>query len=229
LPSEQLTPDEPSSTFRLAVALLIVLVSVLGAGVAWSASRSSIRSSDFDQQAQQEFLLREQILTSARAAVGEELRRVSTFQEEILSQRILREQAARFRASDPSVAAILSAQAQGEAALARTTGYFFFATFPSIAPDGSVGYDQQQAVNNLLSQYTVYQQLHPRQTAAAADRSDSKSRHLIGVGVILVAALFLLTLAEIGVRRVRYPFAGLGATALIAACVVWGLVESSVL
>lgn len=227
MPSEQQTPDEPSSTFRLAVALLIVLVSVLGAGVAWSAARSSSRSSDLDQQAQQEFLLREQILTSARAAVGEELRWVGTFQEEILSQRILREQAARYRSSDPSVAAILSAQAQGEAALARTTGYFFFATFPSISADGSIGYDQQQAVDNLLSQYVVYQQLHPVQTAAAADRADSKSGHLIGVGVILVSALFFLTLAEIGVRRARYPFAGLGVAALIAACVLWGLVASS--
>jgi hypothetical protein len=234
--SEQTAPnespersDEPSQRFRLVVALLIALVSVLGAGVAYSASISSTRSSDLNQQALQEFLLRQQILTSGRAAVGEELRRVGPFQAEVLGQRILHEQAARFRASNPDVAALLDEQAQGEGALARTTAYFFFAAFPSIAPDGTVSYDRAQALNNLLGQYVIYQQLHPQATQARADDADSKTRHLIGVGVVLVLALFFLTLAEIAPRRFDLSFAGLGVVALVAALVLWGLVENSTL
>jgi hypothetical protein len=221
--------DEPSPRFRLVVALLIGVVSILGACVAYSASVSSSRSSNLDQQAQQEFLLHEQILTSARAAVGEELRRVGSFQEQILSERVLREQAKRFRVSQPDVAAILEQQAQGAAALARTTGYFFFATFPDVAKDGTVTYDIDQAIDNLLSRYVIYQQLHPQETAAAADAADSESRRTIGVGIVFIAALFFLTIAQIATRRFRYPAAALGVVALAAGAVLWGLVESSVL
>jgi hypothetical protein len=210
--------------FRLAVAGLIALVSVLGAGVAWSASKSSNRSSDLNQQAQQEFLLRHQILTSAQAAVGEELRRVGTFQEQINGERILREQANRFRKTQPDVAAILDEQAQGQAALARTTGYYFFAAFPTVGADGRVSYDRRQAVRNLLTQYVVYQQLHPAQTQAAANREDRKYRRTVAVGIVFVLALFFLTLAEIVVRRIRYPLAAAGVLALVAGVVLWSLV-----
>jgi hypothetical protein len=197
---------------------------VLGAGVAWSASQSSNRSSDLNQQAQQEFLLRHQILTSAEAVVGEELRRVGTFQEQINGERILREQANRYRKTQPDVAAILDAQAQGQAALARTTGYYFFAAFPQVGADGRVTYDQKQAVKNLLTQYVVYQQLHPAQTQAAANREDRKYRRTVAVGIVLVLALFFLTLAEIVVRRLRYAFAGAGLLALVGGVVLWALV-----
>lgn len=224
-----LAPNEPPPRFRLAVAGLIALVSIVGAGVAWSASTASTDSSDLDQQAQQEFLLREQILTSARAAVGEELRRVGSFQEQVSSERILREQAKRFRISDPQVAGILDQQAQGAAALARTTGYFFFAAFPTVGADGSVTYNPDQAINNLLSRYTIYQQLQPEATAADADEADKKSKRIVGIGVILVAALFLLTLAEIAGRRSRFVLAAAGIAALAAGCVLWGLVEGSAL
>jgi Ca2+/H+ antiporter len=217
------------ATFRLAVAVLIVVASCLGAGVAWGASTASTHSSDLDQAARQQFLLKQQILTSAQATIGEELRRVVTYQEEIESERILEQQAGRFRRSSPAVAAILDQQAQGQAALARTTGALFFATTPTVATDGTVSYDRRQALANLLGQYVVYEQLHPAATQAAANHADKKYRHLIGVGVLLVAALFFLTIAEIGVRRVRHAFAVLGALALLAGAVLWPLVETSVL
>ena len=216
-------------TFRYAVAVLIVIASCLGAGVAWGASIASTHSSDLDQSARQQFLLKHQILTSAQASVGEELRRVVTYQEEISAERILEQQAARYRRSSPAVAAILDQQAQGQAALARTTGALFFAATPSVSADGSVSYDRKQAVANLLSQYVVYQQLHPALTQVAANHADKKYRHLIAVGVLLVAALFFLTIAEVGERRVRHPFAALGALALLAGAILWPLVEATVL
>ena len=183
---------EPSPTFRLVVAVLIAAVSLLGAGVAWSASVSSNHSSDLNQQAQQEFLLRHQILTSAQAAVGEELRKVGAFQEQITAERILRQQADRFRQTQPDVAAILDEQAQGQAALARTTAASFFAAFPTVGPDGTVSYDRRQAVNNLLAQY-------------------------------------VLTIAELGARRVGYPAAIAGVLALVAGCVLWPLIGTGAL
>jgi len=222
--------DEGPSKFSLAVAALIVLVSILGAGVAWSASTSSTKSSDLDQQAQQEFLLQQQILTSAQAAVGEELRRVGSYQEQVSAERILRDQAERFRRSNPDVAAILDEQAQGQAALARTTAYFFFAASPQVSADGTVRYDRRQAIDNLLTQYVVYQQLHPAATQAAANDEDAKYQRTIAVGIVFVFALFFLTLAEIlGISRLRHSFAAAGGLALVAGCVLWPLVEAGTL
>jgi hypothetical protein len=47
--------------------------------------------------------------------------------------------------------------------------------------------------------------------------------------VILVLALFLLTLAEIAGRRTRYALAAGGVVALVAGCILFGLTEGSVL
>jgi hypothetical protein len=221
--------EHSGGTFRLVVAVLIVIASCLGAGVAWGASLASTHSSDLDQAARQQFLLQHQILTSARATVGEELRRVVTYQEEIASQRILEQQAARYRLSSPSVAGILAQQAQGQAALARTTSALFFATTPTVSANGTVIYDRKQALANVLAQSVDYQQLHPALTQAAADHADRKYRDLVAVGVLIVASLFFLTIAEIGVRRVRLTFAVLGSIMLLAGAVLWPLAETSLL
>jgi len=224
------TTEEGSSRFRLAIGGLIVLVSILGAGVAWSASISSTDSSDLNQRAQQEYLLRQQILTSAEAAVGEDLRRVGAYQEQVSAEEILREQAERFRRSNPDVAAILDEQAQGQAALRRTTAYFFFAAAPRVSADGTVSYDRRQAVDNLLAQYVVYQQLHPAATRAAANDANAKYRRTVAVGIVFALALFFLTLAEVlATSRLRYHFAAAGVVALVAGSTLWPLVEARVL
>jgi hypothetical protein len=217
-------PAEPSGRYRLVVALLIVIASLAGAGVAWSASVTSTRASDLDQQAQQQFLERERILTSARADIGEELRRLGTFEQEIQAQRFFEQQAARLRTGDPALSRQLSSEAQGQAALARTTGALFFATFPQVAPDGTVTYDRRQALNNLLGQYVVYQQLHPEDVQAEAARTHTKTTRTVAVGMVLVAALFFLTLAQVARRRSRHAFLVMGTVALAAGLVVWALV-----
>src|SRR5262249_31111072 len=159
-PAEPRIPTSgPSPRYRLIVALLIVVASLAGAGVAWSASVSSTKASDLDQLAQQQFLEVQQILTSGRADVAEELRRVATYQQEIQAERFFDQQSTALAARYPSLAAQLASEAQGQASLARNTGALFFATAPQVSADGTVTYDQQQALDNLLSQYVIYQQL----------------------------------------------------------------------
>ncbi len=222
-PSGGSTPG-PSSRFQLLVALLIVVASLSGAGVAWSASVASTRASDLDQIAQQEFLERERILTSGRSDVAEELRRVGTFQQELQAQQFFSEQATALADRYPVLAAQLAAEAQGQAALARNTGALFFATFPQVAPDGTVTYDRDQALNNLLSQYVVYQQLHPEDIQADAADAHTKAGRTVGVGIVLVAALFFLTLAQLARRRSRHAFFVAGTAVLIAGLVLWAVV-----
>ncbi|HEX9375846.1 MAG TPA: hypothetical protein VGB19_06380 [Actinomycetota bacterium] len=218
------SPPGPSPKFQLIVALLIVVASLSGAGVAWSASVTSTRASDLDQIAQQEFLERERILTSGRSDVGEELRRVGTFQQELEAQRFFSQQAQALADRYPALAAQLAAEAQGQASLARNTGALFFATFPQVTPDGTVTYDRDQALNNLLSQYVVYQQLHPEAIQADAAEAHTKAGRTVGVGIVLVAALFFLTLAQVARRRSRHAFFVAGTAVLIAGLVLWAVV-----
>jgi hypothetical protein len=212
---------KPSPRYQMGVALLIVVASLAGAGVAWSASVSSTRASDLDQLAQQQFLEQQQILTSGAADVAEELRRVGTFQQEIVAQKYFAEQAQALAAQYPGLAAQLASEAQGQAALARNTGSLFFATFPQVAADGTVTYDRQQALNNLLGRYVIYQQLHPDQIAEQAADEHTKSGQIVGVGIVLVAALFFLTLAQVARTRTRHAFLVVGTAVLVAGLILW--------
>ncbi|HEY7282388.1 MAG TPA: hypothetical protein VID47_12430 [Actinomycetota bacterium] len=214
-------PRGPSSRYKLVVALLIVVASLAGAGVAWSASVSSTRASDLDQLAQQQFLEVQQILTSGRADIAEELRRVGTFQQEIQAERFFEQRAKALAGRYPALAAQLASEAQGQASLARNTGALFFANTPRISSDGTVTYDRRQALNNLLGQYVVYQQLHPEQIQAEAAREHTKSGHVVGVGFVLVAALFFLTLAQVARTRSRHAFLVAGTGVLILGLVLW--------
>jgi hypothetical protein len=211
----------PTPRYRLIVAMLIVIASLAGAGVAWSASVSSTRASDLDQLSQQQFLEVQQILTSGRADVAEEIRRVGTFQQEIQSQQFFDQQSKALAAKYPALAAQLASEAQGQASLARNTGALFFAAFPQVGPDGTVTYDRQQALNNLLGQYVVYQQLHPEQIQAEAAKEHTKSGRIVGVGIILVAALFFLTLAQVAKSRSRHAFLVAGTAILAVGLVLW--------
>jgi hypothetical protein len=182
---------------------------------------SSTRASDLDQLAQQQFLEVQQILTSGRADVAEEIRRVGTFQQEIQSERFFDEQSKALAQRFPALAAQLASEAQGQASLARNTGALFFAAFPQVQPDGTVSYDRQQALNNLLSQYVVYQQLHPDKIEAQAATEHTKSGRIVGVGIVLVAALFFLTLAQVARSRSRHGFLVVGTVVLVVGLVLW--------
>jgi hypothetical protein len=210
-----------STRYKMVVALLIVVASLAGAGVAWSASVSSTRASDLDQLAQQQFLEQQQILTSGRADIAEELRRVGTFQQELQAEQFFDQQSKALVQKYPALAAQLASEAQGQASLARNTGALFFANTPQISPDGTVTYDQRQALDNLISQYVIYQQLHPEQIQAEAASEHTKSGHIVGVGIILVAALFFLTLAQVARSRSRHAFLVAGTVVLIVGLVLW--------
>jgi hypothetical protein len=222
-PPADAPPTRPAR-FGLVVALLIVVASLAGAGVAWSASVASTRASDLDQLAQQQFLEVQQILTSGRADVGEELRRVGTFQQEIQAERFFEQQSAALAERFPGLSAQLASEAQGQAALARNTGALFFAAFPQVAADGTVTYDREQALNNLLSQYVVYQQLHPEEIQADAATAHTKATRIVGVGFVLAAALFFLTLAQVARTGSRGAFLVVGALVLASGLALWGLV-----
>lgn len=211
----------PTPRYRMMVAALIVVASLAGAGVAWSASVSSTKASDLDQLAQQQFLEQQQILTSGGADVTEELRRVTTFQQEIVAQKYFTEQAQALAQKYPALAAQLASEAQGQAALARNTGALFFAAFPQVASDGTVTYDRQQALNNLLGRYVIYQQLHPDVIQAQAADEHTKSGQIVGVGIVLVAALFFLTLAQVARTRSRHAFLVAGTAVLGVGLVLW--------
>jgi hypothetical protein len=211
----------PPDRFRTVVALLIVIVSLAGAGVAFSASIASNRAGDLDQAALQEYALKNQILGIRRQQVAEDARLASVYQDHEMAARLLQQQADRVRARHPTIAGALDEQAQAEAAQARTTGSHFVANFPQVLPDGRVVYDQQQALQNLLAQDIDYQGLDPAATAREAADAHAKAVRVVAVGIVFVAALFFLTLAQIGRAGSRMALAVVGTLALVAGAAMW--------
>src|SRR5262249_6433290 len=144
------------------------------------------------------------------------LRRVGTYQQELQAEQFFDQQAQALSRKYPSLAAQLAAEAQGQASLARNTGGLFFANSPQVSPDGTVSYDRQRALNNLISQYVIYQALHPEQIQAEAAKEHTRSGRIVGVGIVLVIALFFLTLAQVAKSRSRHAFLVAGTAVLIA-------------
>lgn len=219
-------PRSGADRFGLRIALLIVLASLGGAAVTFSVSNNSSAASDLDQRAQQEFLQKEQLLTGRESQVGEELRLAGAFQELVLTQRLLRQQADQVRADDPVLANVLDQEAQALEALARSTGAVFRAAFPEVREDGTVAYDRGAALANLLAQDLNYQELHPEQRAAAADTVQAKTLQLVGVGIVFALALFFLTLAQLSRAGRRGALTAVGALVILAGAVLWALVET---
>ncbi|MFN2469385.1 MAG: hypothetical protein ABR521_14800 [Gaiellaceae bacterium] len=216
-------PDPDRFGFR--VALMIVAASLAGAGVAFSVSNNSSTAADLEQRAQQQSLQKQQLLTGRQSQVGEELRLAGAYQELSVKHRLLRQQANRVRARDPLLANVLEQEAQGLEALARATGAAFRAGSPQIGRDGTVRYDQEAALANLLAQDLNYQELHPEQTEREAADFREKALRLVGVGIVFAFSLFFLTLAQLSRPSRRLLFAGAGGLAILAGATLWALVE----
>jgi hypothetical protein len=189
------------------LALLIGFASVFSAVVAWRASLASIDASRYESLAVQQQARREQIERELESTVQQDLRFVTQFQEHALAARQLQEQADALRASDPDAADILDIEAQSRLALARSMKPFFLGA-TGVALDentDTVPYDADFVLTNLRESNVEWRELAnatPR-SIALGQRADEKSLGLIGVGALIVAALFFLTVAQVSVTRPR--------------------------
>ncbi|MDQ7828016.1 MAG: hypothetical protein QN122_05400 [Armatimonadota bacterium] len=217
-------PARPWHEFRTRIALAIAAVSVLGAVAAWHAAVTASAATDLDQQAVQERLRYELRLLEQEGIVNQDLRFAVRYQEHLKAWRLLRRAAAEARATPP-LARALDTQAHAELALARALRPYFRGAQVSFGDgDGTFSYDRAYVLRQNLAHDSVLAELRPDALRVQAERAHLRAWWLVGVVTLFVAALVLLTLAELGGARVRGLFARTGTGLAGVALVLWGVV-----
>jgi hypothetical protein len=200
--------------FKTLVAVGIVVVSVAGALVAWQAAVRANEASDLDQAGLQQLVQRQQREADLESLVVQDFRLFGPYQQHVLMWRILQRQADEVRTDDPDLAGELEGQARSELTLARTLAAQFPSTTPALPGsdlDGIVEFDAEFVIESFKAEDQELVGLRPEETFAQADRAHREAVQLVGVAVVLAAALFFLTLAELTRRGVRGVFATAGA------------------
>lgn len=196
--------------FTLSVALGIVVVSILAAGMAWRSSVWGERSGNTDELTRQDQVQLEQILSSQTEQVNQDIRVFNQFEEATL---LAQELAADSNKVKPGQERLeLQLEAGSQRAEAKSQRRFFNASAPAVDPDGTVRYDAAFAQRVLRSYSPELEVLRPDELREEAREANLKSVRLTGLAALFVAALLLLTLAEVTRRqKVSAIFAASGA------------------
>ena len=211
--------------FRTGVAVAIAVISILGAIVAFRGTLAEQDARRLDQQGIQEQSQREQIITNLQAQVDEDIRNAGIYQEHLKASQILSDQAG--KATDPSLASSLRADAQAELVLAHTSERFFGGAIPNDSGKSgdAVTYDRDKTLARLEANNDQLRELRPDQTIASADEKHIQSNNLVGLVTLFIAALLFLTLAQFTRRGMREIFAAAGGVVAIAGVLLWIVVE----
>lgn len=210
------------------LAILIGFASVFSAVLAWRASLASIDASRHESLAVQESARRNQLERLSEGVVAQDERFVLFFQEHALAAREFEAQAAALRGSDPATADILDLEAQAHRALARATQPFFLgAGGIYLGDDGTVPYDRAFVLRNLREGDPELRELRTQHTIKLAQRADDHSLNLIALAAIMVAALLLLTVAQVSRTRllVRQVFFVVGGVLVLIGALGFLIVE----
>jgi len=212
-----------ADAFTNAVAVLIAVVSIVSAIVAWRASLAQNDAQGLDVRAIQELAQVQQARQGLQALVDQDRRFLARAQEHLLTAKQLRAEADAIRGTDATRADQLDQQAQDEDALARVLGPFFLAASGIVLGENDlIGYDPVYVQRNLEQNNETMRELRPEETRASAATAHARALDLVGIALLLVVSLFFLTLAEVGRQRPRGWFAaagGVGAIVGLAALV----------
>lgn len=210
-PPDEGSRDAPGGSFRTIVAVLIAVVSALGATAAWRASVISIRAGDLTEDGLLELVQREQIRAQLESQIDEDLRLLAQYQRHVNAWRLLRADARAERRSDPQLAETLEAQARTEIGLARALAPFFRTTYPGLGEeDGAFEVDREFLLRQLLEFQGAYTDLRPEATFRESRETFSTTVNLVLVVALFIASLFFLTLSQFTGERIRGLFAGAG-------------------
>lgn len=213
---------------KLVIAVLIGLVSVTGAALAWQSAIAGEKATDKDRQSVAETVTVEQaradnevILQDARARFAEHA--IAVVDADLLEQRA--EVAADLGADDEARAASEEAtelRAVARRVLEGTLGPVFLADYVTEGEEGARPTFDEAALSRDLDRIASAQnQLDPVQTIRDADRLRRESERYDRWLIFMVGAVVLLTLAQVIARRpIRYALAGVGTAVWIVSSVL---------
>ena len=194
-----------SDRFHNAVAVLIAVVSISGALLAWRAARVSGAAEGRAQGANQALVRNNEVSALADDSIALGGVQTLLLQEHVAQARTLAARAAALRSGPDAEAtadeaATLEAQADEERAVSRLLGASFLSIFrPGYAADGTpAAYDGDlvRATHRALNEdYRTLDAVQARSAAGARDLHRT-ARRLVAIGMLLTLTLFLLTLAN---------------------------------
>lgn len=213
---------EGSGRLRRYTALGIVIVSIFAAAMAWRASVADDGAGSKEQLAEQNLLQQQELTATDEASVFHDLSLFGRYEEHVNLAVALERDAAH---AAPATARALSVRAQQERQLAQSEQALFEGPLPTTRRDGSVSYDAAYARSQAqLRDVELLDLQAPEQLRAQAATLHEKGVRLTGLAVLFVAALVLLTFAELSGPAVARLFALSGAGVAVTAVVLFLLV-----
>lgn len=194
------------------IATMIAAVTLVGAAVTWRAAAAAAEAAGLDAQALRESVELQQINSRIDAVLSHDQRIFAEYEEHIVAWRALSRRVA--DTTDADLARQLRFEAHAELVLARTLRPLFRAYVPDFgSKDGLAPYDTEFAHALLTSGEPRLGELDPEATLRQAERLQEHVARLVAVALLLVGALCLLTVAELGRDRVRLASGTLGIVA----------------
>lgn len=202
--------------YAIVIALLMATVSIISAVVASRAAYWSSAAGDLEGQALQEVLETQQIEDDLRTSVDADSRLVGRYDAAWKRTQQLQAQAEEVRATEPSTAAGLDLEAQGEFGVDVALWRFFRVLFPAFDAQGELVFEPEAALAALRAGDARLAELARSDAAAQAAEAKDRTTALVAIAAVLVASLFALTVAEVTSGR-RRGVAILAGVALAAA------------
>jgi hypothetical protein len=221
---EQLQPDR-ENRFKTLVAILIAVVSIAGAVLAWRAAQASSGASDADVRGTVSIIHRNEALVASEADMYRNLAAYLQVRIHDVLSRSLHADSER-RASDDPKRLPLWDEGWTEILVAEAYLDEVDVRPEYIRADGS--YDGRAAQDIDMAQRALSTDFDPQgRHFARADLLRAKVRWLIGLGLVLSVALLCYTLATVIERRLKYLFFALGSAIFALVLVGTVIVELS--
>lgn len=217
--------EHESDRFDVAVTILIALVTVFGAVIAWRASLASAVAGDAEQRGLLDTLALEEGLAAHETQLYTDLQYFVRYtQHNAVAQRLRQDEAAARARDEIALADDLAQQVELYEALAANQADFFGLGY--VRPDGT--FDRARRLADLRQNDDRINGLNPEAVFAEADAYRAKTKQLVGLIGILTVALFLYTLSQITEQRIKYPLAVLGSLVFLGTAVWFVMLEGMV-
>jgi hypothetical protein len=184
------------TVFRSRVAIGIVLLSIFSAVAAWRASVFDEKAVNAGARFHQELIVQQQRSRTHATAVSRDLTHFLDYERAWFMANAL-DRAARKPGADPS----LAREAQRERTAAEELLEGFEVRRPTAFPDGTSSYDPAAAYKRDVTGDIELQGLRPAEALRTSEDRRHRAVDMTFVAALFVAALVLLTLAQVMVGR----------------------------